>query len=72
MDHAVFDRPSDFEMVMYDMRRVILRELDKMPDDVRADAECALEVGRPIEFERRFKLEGGTEHARQLSLFDRE
>ena len=50
-------RPDGFEMVMLDMRRVMLRNLDMMSDDERQRTESYLRPGGFTEYERRLGLD---------------
>lgn len=74
LDAALEGRPGDFEMVMLDLRRVILRNLDTIPPHERRRVREQLDASRVFDFERRLGLDdyAGSEREPngQLELFD--
>jgi|GEM_PF-6204208 len=65
LDSIAHDRPGDFEMVMLDMRRVMLRHLDMIPADERTRIREELRANESFGFERRLGLSPNPNGARR-------
>ena len=57
LEQLVEDRPSDYEMILFDMRRVMLRNLDMMSNHERQQPKEQLQSGTSFRFEQRLGLD---------------